>query len=579
MLSRWKAALISSAAAALMLAADADAVDTGRQRRTVPAGGLEEYAAAGRKIAGVDWSSGAGFDTGYISRGTLLEEGAELSALLIAAEMSRIDSLMFAAGFAGAEADLDTSSAEEGVRLAVSIDPGGRSVIGSVSVSGSADYDAGSLGERFGIRAGEEFDPSTIGDAMRGILGELNSEGFPYAQVWLSGFEHDRESGSVDLSFAVYGGEESVVSSVVFDGLAKTDTSLAMRHSRIEPGRPYDERKVITAGRYLASSGLFSSVGEAEVLRESAGKVVVRIPVEEKSRASSVQGMFGFSRRPRGEYRTSGAVDVDLRNIGGTGRDASFEWIDDGEGFRTTSFEYAEPFVAGLPFHLESRLRQEVYDTLYDFTLAGGSIRYPASPSLELRTGVTRDSNVPAGGALERSTRWRFMLGAAIRSGRASAELEIEGAARSRESGGGEERDGQLLYSFDSDLNVPLFAGQSLHARAVLRGTFSSGGIPAAELYPLGGARSLRGYRENQFRGEKIGWLTLEYRFGGQSRFFIFDDAGFFRREGEGWTFKNGAGFGLRSSSALGTVELSFGVGERLSLEQTRIHIALIENF
>jgi hypothetical protein len=42
---------------------------------------------------------------------------------------------------------------------------------------------------------------------------------------------------------------------------------------------------------------------------------------------------------------------------------------------------------------------------------------------------------------------------------------------------------------------------------------------------------------------------------------------------------KNGFGFGLRSSSKLGTVEMSFGVGERLALEETRIHISLIESF
>ena len=42
---------------------------------------------------------------------------------------------------------------------------------------------------------------------------------------------------------------------------------------------------------------------------------------------------------------------------------------------------------------------------------------------------------------------------------------------------------------------------------------------------------------------------------------------------------KNGVGFGLRSVSPLGVIELSFAVGDRLSLEGTRIHISLQEQF
>ena len=139
--------------------------------------------------------------------------------------------------------------------------------------------------------------------------------------------------------------------------------------------------------------------------------------------------------------------------------------------------------------------------------------------------------------------------------------------------------DRQLLYSFEGQVEVPAFAGQSFFSRLASEGVFSTGDVEPAETYPLGGARSLRGYRENQFRGEKIAWSNLEYRFGGESRIFLFYDIGAYYRNIEGWNLKTGLGFGLRSSSALGTVELSFGVGDRLSLEGTRIHISLIENF
>jgi len=37
--------------------------------------------------------------------------------------------------------------------------------------------------------------------------------------------------------------------------------------------------------------------------------------------------------------------------------------------------------------------------------------------------------------------------------------------------------------------------------------------VPEYELFFLGGARSLRGYDEDRFLGERIGVATLEYRF------------------------------------------------------------------
>jgi outer membrane translocation and assembly module TamA len=42
---------------------------------------------------------------------------------------------------------------------------------------------------------------------------------------------------------------------------------------------------------------------------------------------------------------------------------------------------------------------------------------------------------------------------------------------------------------------------------------------------------------------------------------------------------KNGAGFGLRAESPVGVVTLSFGVGERISLSETRLHVSLSERF
>jgi outer membrane protein insertion porin family len=385
----------------------------------------------------------------------------------------------------------------------------------------------------------------------------------------------------VDLTFAVYGGEESIVESVVFEGLTRTDSSLAQRTSRLSTGMRFDEEKLARAPRYLSASGLFASVGQPTVDKHGPGAVEVSIPVEEVKRGNSIQGIFGFAKKEPDGYITNGSVDLALRNIGGSGRDVDFKWLNDGLNFQTVRFRYSEDFFFSLPAGLEVELRQDVYDTLYDYTMAGFDMNLSTGPGSDVVAGYTWDNNVPQNDpVLDRSVRHRFRAGVrTVWPGRANLAIRVEGALRKEYASGLTSTDSQLLYGFEGSVEIPAFMRQSFYTRLVSEGVFSKDDVKPAETYPLGGARSLRGYRENQFRGEKIAWANFEYRFGGDSRIFLFYDAGAYYRKDTGWNFLDGIGFGLMSSSKLGTVTLSFGMGERIALEGMLIHISLIENF
>lgn len=584
MRSSSRAAPISSLAAAVLSALILAAAD-GRARPGAPAGAPDtagtETVSAGPPIGAVGYVGFERLDRGRVAAGTLLRPGTAFTDRLLSRELARIDSLLVSEGLLGAEVQVDSLMRDGAAELFVAVDEGAPAVIGSAVVTGSDVYEHGEVLERLGLRPGASLDPRALGRSMAALLADLNDRGYPYAQVWITGFDWRPETGEVDLSVAAYGGEAATIGSVVFEGLGGTDTTLALRISRLRPGRAYDERALSRARRYLSASGHFSEVRPAAVSRLAPGSVEVRIPVTERDRRNRFEGMFGFSRKADGGYRTSGSVDLGLENIGGTGRSVEFRWLSDGERYRTTRFSYGEPFLLTLPVSLDLELRQDVYDTLYDFTLAGFDLTAPVGPWLSFTAGFTRDRTVPGGDpALERSDRSRLRLGADVRGGRSGAALRIEGARKTnRRPGGDDEVGSQLLYRFDADAAAATFPSQEVFARLYAEGAVSADRISLSETYPIGGARTLRGYRENQFRGEQVALTSLEYRFGGESRLFLFDDLGAFYRRGEGWTIKNGFGFGLRSSSTLGTVEMSFGVGERLALEETRIHISLIETF
>jgi outer membrane protein assembly factor BamA len=533
-------------------------------------------------IDNVSWEGLDRIERSSVTGGSYFREGASLTDELVYREMARVDSIMFAAGLLGASVSVDTTATDRGVALRIVFYEGEPARIGNITVSSAEGFTPEQLRAELGVESGAVFDPAGLGGSMGSILEMFNNSGYPYAQVWMTGFDYNDRSNTVDLSFAVYRGDESMISGLVFEGLVHTDTALARRISGLEVGSGFDERKIERAGRRLSASDLFGEVGDPRIVRRREGMVDVHFPVEERKHHNRIQGIFGFSRKENGDYRTNGSIELGLENIGGTGRNVDFRWLNDGEDFQKTWFAFTEPYVLSLPMHLDIEMSQDIYDTLYDFTMAGFDIRIPIEPAMTVTGGFTWDSNVPrVEGDLKRSVRKRFRLGLGGAAARSSTHyLYIEGARKTMYLGGNrEDSQWQVLAGLAMSSELRTFDTQSFFTHLAAKGVFSSGDISPAEMYPLGGARSLRGYRENQFRGERIAWMTFEYRFGGESRIFLFDDLGTYYRQDQGWTLKNGFGFGLRSSSQLGTVELSFGVGERLSLEETRIHISLIESF
>jgi len=559
MISRLRAGLISSAAIAL----------------------LALSAAGGGEIRSVRFSTRGDLSPSLLSGGSLLERGAALSDSLLDLEILRIDSLCFFHGRLAASVGIDTFVTDRGVEVLIDVDEGEWTRIGDVAVTGSSAISAEETSGILRLERGDRFLPSDLGRALARLLERYNGSGYPFAQVWLTGFEYDPQANRVDLAVSVFEGETSVVSDVSFRGLVSTDSSFALRVSRVRVGSRYDERNVATGREYLRASGLFGRVDEPIVEQVGRGEVRLVYPVEELRRTNLFQGGFGISQRDGDDYVLSGAVDLVLTNIAGRGRDAHLSWINNGESYSRLELSCAEPFIFSAPLGLEARIRQIVQDSVYVYHSAGLFLRYQVGPRFTLKAGASADRNVPEGGELVRSMRQRYRLGVERRAGsRFNVAFHVEGAyKRSYLEGGGREADTQLLYRFESGLRLPLFYGTSVFWRVVSESVFSSNEIHAAENYLVGGATSLRGYREGQFRGERTAYTNIEYWFGEEGALFLFDDIGAFYRSGEGWEVKNGLGFGLRSSSPAGVVALSFGLGDQLSLRGTRIHISLSERF
>ncbi len=104
---------------------------------------------------------------------------------------------------------------------------------------------------------------------------------------------------------------------------------------------------------------------------------------------------------------------------------------------------------------------------------------------------------------------------------------------------------------------------------ARLRAGFSSGEVPFAEQYEVGGSRTLRGYEDDEFEGDEMLLGNLEFRLPVDKNFglvFFYDIGNAWDNNlGESFSFSDlydSYGFGIRVKTPLGNLRVDYGEGE-----------------
>jgi hypothetical protein len=390
------------------------------------------------------------------------------------------------------------------------------------------------------------------------------------------------------------------------EGLKKTRPELAVKIADIEKGTPYRAQLLEDAYLRIVASGVFTDVGYPTVRMSpgAAGGVDAVLKVDEPARSHVFAAALGYASASDNTDRVlSGFVQLELNNIGGSLKDFGATWNNDGVGRNETRIRYRDRLFLGRRLALGARLEQVGQDTLYTWQSAGieaeRGMGRVAGTLLGFSLGGYGDRNVFSEGALLRSSRWRARTGASAMWGsdRAGSYARIGAAVafafkhntwRADSSGVADVQ--QTIYDGTLGLMVP--AWRNLHVAVDGRIEWLESGeasVPLSEQFYIGGARTVRGYRENQFHGRRIAYARNELRLGRSPRdgFYAFVDAGYVRQEaaqadgstrfdGKGLT---GYGFGVRSLSRVGRLDLSFAVSDGLSLRQTKVHVLLEQNF
>jgi outer membrane protein insertion porin family len=490
---------------------------------------------------------------------------------------------------------VETIPAAGGVRLAIAVGEGSPVLLGAVDIVGNELHDDAEISEMLELRTGKPFAPAGFEAGVERLLALYENEGRPYAAVEPRDFVWDE---TVVFTLAVNEGSPVAIDAIRVAGNRVTRARVVERIAGLETGVPFAQQELDQAEARLKRSGLFAQV-EPIALAQGADRTrnEVLIRVREGS-TNLLNGAIGYAGEEQG---LTGLFDLTLANIAGTGRRGSARWEGRGNGVELYRIRYAEPWLFGSPVTAHLEVARTIQGDLYTqsfFALAG---EVEIAADLVAQAGWEHESTVESGAAARQATRDAVLVGGDwdVRDSRLSPTSGMRVAAEMslgrKEVVPAPDADPLHYRSFilSADLERAQLVGRRWVSYARARGSgirSQEQVIPYYELFPLGGATSLRGYREEQFRGAHVELLQFEQRYlldTGGSRFAGFVDVGHVSIRGTVLAapgqpdqfFRFGYGAGLRLATRIGLVGVDYALGQGDSPLAGKIHVQLESAF
>ncbi len=546
------------------------------------------------------------FGTREILSWLATREGVAFSESVFKSDLERIVQRYAAEGYLFTRVDssgivpaLDATQ----VDLVIHIQESKPAVIDSVRFEGNLGMQEQGLRELLSARPGVRFRPGELEADVRRLLQKYEQVGFPFAKINIRDVKLSEGSSEyfATIVLAIDAGRAVTVSEIRIEGNQTTKDFVVTREARIREGEPFRGDLPARIKRRLDRLQLFSSVSMPELYVNQDGRVglLVRLTEGNPNRFDGVLGYVPSSIPQETGYFT-GLVNVQFRNLFGTGRKLSTRWHREERTTQEFELRYLEPWVASYPLNVDLGFFQRKQDSAYirrqyevnaelmitEELRAGASFTQADVFSAEdLIRPVVANSSTKTLGALvfydSRDDPVTPTDGILYRTEYHTGLKKISKSAAQPSSDQAQRVTLDFEY-FASPFERNVVAS-GLHIR-----DFRSGFLEVSDLFRLGGATTLRGYREGQFLGSRVVWSNFEYRLLVAPRSFVFTfvDVGYFT-VGENPSVglasteqtKIGYGAGIRLDTALGLIGVSVAFGQGDTFSTAKLHLRLMNEF
>ena len=495
------------------------------------------------------------------------------------------------------------TSVPEGVKLdfAVTVNP----VTTGVSFEGNTVYSSEVLTKFMDIQPGQVLNSVSVGQKVQGINAAYARDGYMLAHV--DGIRVD-DQGILHIHIV-----EGVVEDIIPAGNKKTRNKVITREFVQKKGKPFNKFLVRRSVERVYNLGFFDDVNVRMLPGEQdPNNVIIEIDVLEHKTGTITLGA-GYSKSDG----LMGIVELGEDNFRGTGDKFKVHWeIGGKKKYKNYQISYLKPWIdsKGTSLGFSFFNREDEYTDYnedgnevaeYNKKSRGFNISFGRQTgeytrdylTLESRkdtykwddddsSGFRYDKNAGKGTNWDNGS-YNFASDNYVKNnfGRINS-VTWQKVYDSRDNIYEPTRGRRISYTtqwaghgLGGDFDFYKFTAEArmykkLGAKNVLafraRGGFIQGDAPYSQLFTLGGADSLRGYEDDQFRGKYMYNATLEFRFPIVKKVsgVLFTDIG------DAWdapnvtwynskkTFNYGVGAGVRITTPIGPVKLDYGVGK-----------------
>lgn len=471
------------------------------------------------------------------------------------------------------------------------LDRGPLFVIGQVAVEGPAAFSADRLG--IAAYAGRPATASQLKALASAVRSYLLDHGHPFAEASLD-FSVREDRPLVDLKVLLrpgagykYGGTKQTGS--------RTRQAALERLTLLRFGEDWSDARMRLAAQRLSRTGYYEAVVPGPLYRDSTRNLLYPTLSLSDLKGNRLGGILGYDSEREGGEGLNGYLDIHLINMRGTARDLDFSFeskttggSESGKGAseREARLGYVEPWILGLPvglrLDLDAALQDSVYDELNGELTAFQDMGFHSRYSVHFARQANRD----------------YL--ADLRTTAVSTGLGLQYDARDRAPGTlrgvlwtskvtGLRRDlgDSSYYLAQGTGSAGLWANRGRWVGHVLLA--AGGNWPLAEranrgeLFQLGGANTVRGYREKELLTDLYGYANLEAQFllAPFSRAALFAVPGLVNLPGGDihWRRVLGYGLGLEAGGKEWTFGLSYALNPDRALGDGFVHLRVVNNF
>ncbi|MBD3314645.1 MAG: hypothetical protein GF344_02555 [Chitinivibrionales bacterium] len=428
------------------------------------------------------------------------------------------------------------------------------------------------------------YTAETVSSFARAAVRFAARRGYPFAAATIQLNTRKRSSSDGSRYITVHidlePGRPALFGSPSFPGNPMSRPQLLANDIAFDHGEPFDLASVEESRKRLQSRNYVDDVQVGAPLllppphdlhspSDSVDTVTIPFHVFDRS-GLGLDGALAYASDLQTDNRLSGTFDLTLLNIFGRGETASLHYRGE-QTYNKMEIAVSKPHLFGMPlvgsaeFGLE--LERESYGYLH------GELELLYEPATLWQTGFAVSAHEATDETFDTVPSWRYYgfdlvtrrLGEPRRAGNLSRWLSLKaGTGMTADQG---KRQNRFRLDLRGGLQVPFAGRHALAVNLVGQTAVAQSGerLHEVELFRTGGHGSLRGYLEDEFAFQTVGYAQLEYLyyFSRIGSVYIFSDGGVgfpreFRPGSEHRTGMLGYGLGIRAPIGSGTISLEW---------------------